>query len=212
MNCNRYILFLLLVISISSYSQGFKGGISAGLNSARIDNDRHEIWGKMGLNVGTFVERDILPDVFGWVGEIKYTARGKYQGPTLTNPGIDKIDLKYLELPIGLYYRLNPEFSFQLGLSPDVLLSQRYFDENGLLDNPDPIYGSPSEDGDQLFYFGITGFAGANYFFHEKIAVGLRFNYSLIPFYKFDGYTDWYWNSGFFHDVLSINLRYYLVK
>lgn len=206
-------IFILLAICFLSEAQSFRFGIVGGVNSSRIDNDRHDIWGKLGLNGGVFVERDLIPGVLFWEMDLKYTARGKYQGPTSTNLGISIIDLKYVEFPVGINYRINDQFSFGIGIAPDVLLSERHYDENGLLPNIDPIYGvgqNGDPDENRTFYFGLTAYAAMNYYFLENFAAEIRFNYSVFPFYKFDAYAVRYRDSGLFHDVISINLKYYI--
>jgi hypothetical protein len=187
-------------------AQSFQGGVSGGLNAARIDGDGHEFYGKLGLNVGAFVARAIVPDMLYWQMELKYTSRGKYhiyRDPTGSIVDLSLIDLRYAELPLSLHYFLNEKVQLELGLSPDLLLKERYEDGEGVL---------PVEEANDLRRFGITAFAGANYFVLEPLAVGIRFNYSVIPFYKFDAYAVRYRDSGWFHDVLSINARYYFTR
>jgi hypothetical protein len=199
---NLFIV-LLAILSLGASAQGFQGGISGGLNAARIDGDGHEIYGKLGLNLGAFASREIIRDQLYWQMEIKYTSRGKYQGPTRNFFGIEIIDLRYVELPLSIQYLYNDKLQFEIGISPDVLLAEYYADENGAI--------SP-EFANDLDRFGVTAFAGINYFVLSKLAVGMRFNYSIIPFYKFDAYAIRYRDSGYFHDVLSLNARYYFSR
>ena len=205
----RLIICTLLMLSLTNLlSQGFQGGIVAGLNASRIDGDGHELYGKLGLNAGAFVSRAIIPDVLFWQMEVKYTSRGKYnlerdiQG---TIVGLELIDLRYAELPLSVHYFFTGKVQFEVGLAPDLLLMQRYEDENG--ETPVPLY-----DQGTFRRAGITAFAGANYFILEPLALGIRFNYSAFPFYKFDAYAVRYRDSGWFHDVLSVNARYYFLR
>lgn len=199
---NLIIAFLMLV-SVPVISQGFQGGVTGGLNAARIDGDGHELWGKLGLNAGAFVSREIFPGMLSWQIELKYSSRGKYQGPTINDPGIDIIDLKYAELPLTLQYFVNEKIFIEFGFAPDILLKEEYADENG------PV---PSEYADELRPAGLTTLGSINYFLIDKLAVGLRFNYSVFPFYKFDAYAVRYRDTGWFHDVISINAKYYFVR
>ena len=198
-----YILsFFFLLTNLSA--QSFQGGISGGLNAARIDGDGHELYGKLGLNVGAFAARAIVPEMLYWQLELKYTSRGKsnIQRNTSGNIiGTSLIDLRYIEMPLYIHYFFNEKVQLELGLSPDVLLKERY-EEDGIEVPPDR----------ELDRFGITAFAGANYFITDPFAVGIRFNYSVFPFYKFDAYAVRYRDSGWFHDVLSINARYYFTR
>jgi hypothetical protein len=203
----KYLFLITLFFLLNGLSaQSFQGGVSGGLNAARIDGDGHEFYGKLGLNAGAFVARAILPEMLYWQMELKYTSRGKFNISRDQTGGIvnlSLIDLRYAELPLSLHYFLNEKVQLELGLSPDLLLKEHYEDENGIL---------PVEEANDLRRFGITAFAGANYFILEPVAVGIRFNYSMIPFYKFDAYAVRYRNSGWFHDVLSINARYYFTR
>jgi len=195
-----------LLFVLPMHAQKFQGGVSGGLNAARIDGDSHELYGKLGLNAGAFVAREIMPSMLFWQLELKYTSRGKYnivrdnQGYVI---GTDLIDLRYIEMPVSLHYFVIENLQVELGLSPDVLIKEYYADENG------PI---PVDEANDLRRFGITAFAGVNYFVIESLAFGLRFNYSAIPFYKFDAYAVRYRDSGWFHDVLSLNATYYFSR
>ena len=203
---NHLFIFGCLFLLSNLHGQNFQGGLLGGLNASRIDGDGHEFYGKLGLNAGAFVAREILPEMLFWQMELKYTSRGKYhlyRTPGGTIVGLDLIDLRYAEMPLSLHYFLNPQVQLELGISPDLLLKERYEDEDGIL---------PVEDANDLRRVGVTAFAGANYFVLESLAVGIRFNYSVIPFYKFDAYAVRYRDSGWFHDVLSVNARYYFTR
>lgn len=201
-----FLFLLLFVMGIGVYGQKFQGGITAGLNAARIDNDTDELYGKLGLNAGAFVARQTSINQLYWQLELKYTSRGKYdiQRDLAGNiVGTDLIDLRYIEMPISLHYFINERLQAELGFAPDVLIREYYADENG------PI---PLDNANDLRRFGITAFAGVNFFVRPDLAFGLRFNYSAVPFYKFEAYAIRYRDSGWFHDVLSINARYYFTR
>ena len=194
--------FFLVLKGLSA--QQFERGVSGGLNAARIDGDGHELYGKLGLNAGAFAARAIVPEMLYWQLELKYTSRGKYNIRHNTSGniiGMSLIDLRYIEMPLSMHYFLNEKVQLELGLSPDLLLMERYEDQDGPL--------PPNRDLDR---FGITAFAGATYFISDPFAVGIRFNYSVIPFYKFEAFAIRYRDSGWFHDVLSINTRYYFTR
>jgi hypothetical protein len=200
-----YILALSIYVSLAS-AQSFQGGLLGGLNAARIDGDGHERYGKLGLNLGAFASREIIKDQLYWQIEVKYTSRGKYniQRDLSGNPlRIELIDLRYIELPLSLHYYYNERIQLVLGTSPDVMIIERYEIDN---------YPVSSEYANDLRRFGITGFIGGNYFILNNLAVGMRFNYSLIPFYKHPAYAIRYRDSGFFHDVLSLNMKYYISR
>jgi hypothetical protein len=201
-----FFIAAALLVTVNVSSQQFQGGITAGLNASRIDGDGHDMYGKLGLNAGVFVARAIIPDLLYWQLELKYTSRGKYhierdnQGYI---SGLELIDLRYAELPLSVHYFFNPRIQLELGLAPDVLLKEYYEDENGEI---------PNEHANDLHRFGVTVFGSVNYFFIESLAAGIRFNYSALPFYRTSAYAVRFRDSGWFHDVLSINMRYYFVR
>jgi hypothetical protein len=196
-------IMLWLFSYTEGYSQQFQGGINAGLNAAQIDGDGDEGFGKLGLNAGAFVARPIIEDLLYWQFELRYTSRGKYKYPTPQDRSIEVANLHYLEAPLSLHYFYREKFQVELGLSPDVLLLEAYADEDG------PI---STDYANELDRFGLTAFAGIWYYPLGDLGIGVRYNYSVIPFYRFDAYAVRYRDSGFFHDVLSLNVKYYFLR
>jgi hypothetical protein len=197
---------ILLASAMAGFSQQFQGGVIGGLNAARIDGDGHELYGKLGLNVGAFIAREILQDQLFWQLEVKYTSRGKYnvqRDPSGFILEVNLIDLRYVELPLSLHYIYNEKLQVELGLSPDILLKERY-----------EIDYDPVQFSNDLDRIGITAMVGINYFIIEDLAVGMRFNYSAFPFSRFPDWRDAirYRYTGWFHDVLSLNARYYISR
>ncbi len=193
---------MILCISLTSFAQKFHGGIFAGINASQIDNDSYGGFNKLGLNAGAFVSREIMQNL-NWQMELKYSSRGMYHHPTITQNFIDLSNLRYIELPISVHYFYNEKIQVELGFAPDMLLSEYYEDENGILD---PEYAP------DLRRFGVNVFAGAYYYFIENMAAGFRYTYSAIPFYPFDFWTSRYRDKGLFHDVISLSVKYYFVR
>lgn len=185
-------------------AQEFRGGLLGGINSSRIDGDGHDLIGKIGLNGGFFVARETVYDNLFWQLEVKYTSRGKYHTirDVFGNPiGYQQTTLTYLEIPVSMHYNFLERMQAEFGFSPDYLLKESYVDQDG-----------PVPDLNDLRQFGLTAFVGYNYFINEKLAAGFRFNYSVFPFKKFESYAVRYRDSGLFHDVLSVNLKYYIIR
>jgi len=196
-------LSVFCVTSATLAGQDFQGGLTAGLNAAQIDGDGDEGFGKLGLNAGAFVARPIIDNLLYWQLELRYSSRGKYRPITQFDRTSDFAALDYVELPLSLHYYVIDKVIIELGIAPDVLVRERYADENGPI-NPD--YATNRRR------FGLTALAGAWYFPMEQLAIGVRYNYSAIPFYKFDAYAVRYRDSGYFHDVLSLNAKYYFLR
>ena len=86
----------------------------------------------------------------------------------------------------------------ELGTSPEVLITTRYWDENGLMDQ------SSYPDNRR---FGLSVFAGIGYWFNDRMMAGLRYTNSAIPFRDPEE-----WNNpqsrGNFHNVISVTLGF----
>ncbi len=195
-------LVLLMGISALTFGQRFQGGVFGGINASRIQNDGYGGFQKLALHGGVFVQREIALNL-GWKMELKYSARGMYHPRTQSVPIMQLSNITYLELPLSVYYLYNEKVEVEIGIAPDVLLSE-YYEQDRL-----PLDPSYSAD---LRRFGLNGFAGISYYFHEKVAIGLRYTTSAIPFYAFDYWTPRYFSSGYFHNVISIGLKYYILK
>lgn len=199
----RLTFFVLLMgVSALTFGQKFQGGVFGGINASQIQNDGFSGFQKLALHGGAFVQREIAMDI-GWKMELKYSARGIYRPSTQTDPHIYLSNITYMEIPLSITYLYNKKVEVELGIAPDVLLSE-YYEKDRL-----PQESSYSSE---LRQFGLNGFAGISYFFHERVAVGLRYTNSLIPFHSFDYWTPTYFRSGFFHNVISIGLKYYILK
>ena len=199
----RLTLFVLLLgLSTLAFGQKFQGGVFGGINASRIDNDSYSGYGKLGLNGGAFVGRELAFNM-AWKMEVKYTSRGMVHLPTPSQPFIQESNLRYIAFPVSLTYLYNDKVEVELGIAPDILISEYYADEDGPLD---PSYAA------DLRRFGLNGFLGINYYFIERMAVGLRYTISVVPFYAFDYWTPRYVSSGYFHDVISVGIKYYFLK
>ncbi len=206
----RYILLVaLLAVTFNSFAQQFRGGVSAGLNFAQMDGLSRNVYGKLGLNAGAFVAREILPEVLDWQLELNYSSKGNYNvetTPYLPNPtvtGISIADLKYIEMPLSIQYYINNRMKAGAGLAPDVLIKEAYYDENGALS---------ADHAENLNRFSINALVEFNYLITRNLTLGFRFTHSLTRIYKFDAYTIYYFKSGYFNDVLRFNLTYYINK
>lgn len=195
-------LVLLTGLSVFAFAQDFKGGIFGGINASRIQGDELSGFGKLGLHGGAFVERDIAFSL-AWKLELKYSARGVYHYPTDSKPFFLIKHLNYMELPLSISYLYNEKVELELGIAPDVLLSERYEDESGILD--------PSTF-PELRRFGLNGFTGISYYLTERISAGFRFTMSVIPAHSFEYYRPTYFTSGLFHNVISVGMKYHILK
>ena len=195
------ILLFLLIIQLLP-AQSFNGGVFGGINASQVDNDGNRGFNKLGLNAGAFASREITTNLY-WQIELRYSSRGMYDFQINPYRDLAISRLLYLEMPLTMHYIYSNKYQGELGLAPDVLLAEFYGDETSGI-NPDYA--------DELRRFGLNGIAGVYYFFRENLGVGIRFTYSLIPFYRSEGVAVRYWDNGLFHNVYSLNLKYYITR
>lgn len=165
------LIFLCLLLSLLngySYSQGFEGGVIGGISTSQIDGDTQKDYKKLGFYSGVFVERDFTK-VIGAKIELFYIMKGAKK---VVN-GIEefKTTLNYIEMPFLLTIKPVNKFEFDVGVAASYLISSSllslgYEVNDGLYDMHDMDFG---------------GIITISYFFTEKIAVNVRFEYSLIP-------------------------------
>jgi hypothetical protein len=191
------VLFLLFLTTLSLNGQQFNAGFFGGINVSQVSGDTYAGFNKLGFNGGVFVNRMIEHNFF-WQAEIKYGTRGVYQGPTDSNQSLYKSSYHMLELPLSVNYLFNETIFIEVGTSPEILITTRFWDENGLMDK------SSYPDNRR---FGLSVFAGIGYWFNERLMAGLRYTNSAVPFRDPEE-----WNNsqyrGYFHNVISLSLAY----
>jgi hypothetical protein len=177
--------------------QQFNAGVFGGVTASQVDGDTYGGFNKLGMTAGAFVNRYIDFDIY-WQLEIKYVMRGVYEAPELNSNFLYKSSYHYLEIPMSAHYLFDEKIQAELGVSPEVLLFEKFWDQDGLMD--------PSSYPDNR-RVGLSVFAGVHYWFAGRYGIGLRYTYSAIPFRKPEE-----WNNpqyrGYFHNVLSLTGAY----
>lgn len=201
-NQNKYpgtvlLVMALLVMTASAEGQKINAGIFGGLNISQVSGDSYQGFNKLGFNTGFFVN-GLIEQQFYWQAELKYGTRGVYKGPSDSDQTLYKSAYHIVELPLSVNYLFDDKVLLELGTSPEVLITTRFWDENGLLD--------PSSYPENR-RFGLSVFAGIGYWFSEKMMAGLRYTNSAIPFRDPEE-----WNNpqyrGYFHNVISLSIAY----
>lgn len=199
MHVIRVFIFtcLLLLLSFPSFAQRFNAGVFGGVTAAQIDGDSYSGFNKLGFTAGAFVNREIDYSVF-WQIEIKYATRGVYKGPTDSDPTLYRSTYRYVEIPLSVHYLHDDKIQIEAGTSPEVLISVRFSDQDGLID--------PSNYPENR-RFGLSVFGGLHYWFTTTTGVGIRYTYSAIPFRDPQE-----WNHpryrGYFHNVLCLTASF----
>ncbi len=191
------VIMIMFIMAGSVSGQEFNAGFFGGLNISQVRGDSYQGFKKMGFNAGVFVNRLIDQD-FYWQAEIKYGTRGVYEGPTDTNATLYRSSYHILELPLSVHYLFDEKFILEMGISPEVLITTVFWDENGILDE------SSYPDNRR---FGLSVFAGIGYWFTDRTMAGFRYTNSAVPFRDPEEWNNAQ-NRGFFHNVLSFDLAY----
>ena len=192
------VTFLLFIMMASIRGQQFNAGVFGGINISQVSGDSYQGFNKPGFTAGFFVNSPIEQH-FYWQAEIKYGTRGAAsEGPSAGDPSLHKSSYHIVELPLSVNYLFDEKILVEIGISPEVLVTTRFWDENGLLNQ------SSYPDNRR---FGLSVFAGIAYWFNESIMAGLRYTNSAIPFRDPEE-----WNNslyrGYFHNVISVSIAY----
>ena len=190
-------IMLLLTMTASMKGQQINAGFFGGLNVSQVSGDFYKGFNKLGFTAGVFVNSPIEKN-FYWQAEIKYGTRGVYEGPSQGDASLYKSSYHIVELPLSINYLFDEKVMLELGISPEVLITERFWDENGLM--PESSYPDNRR-------FGLSVFAGIGYWFNDRMMAGLRYTNSAIPFRDPEE-----WNNpqyrGYFHTVISLTLGY----
>ena len=162
----------LFVMPLLSKSQGFKGGVIAGINAAQIDGDTQGGYKKIGFIAGAFVDYKISKKSF-IEANFYYIGKGavknvEYAGGIVWQEF--KTTLHYIEMPISYSYRVMRQFSLAAGLAPAYLFADRLVSIGTII----------SKSTYQLsnFDFGISG--QVEFYFPKNFSIELRVTRSLI--------------------------------
>jgi hypothetical protein len=200
-NCQAGLFYLLVLLAISFAplsAQEFNAGFYGGVTASQVDGDSYKGFKKLGFTAGVFVNREIDYDIYWQLG-LKYVTRGAYENFGPDNPSIYKTHYRYLELPLSVHYVYDGKVQFEIGISPEVLLSYASFDEYGQIPpESDPAVNRP---------FGLSVFAGIQYWYIPSMGVGLRYTYSAMPFRDPKEWNNAQ-NRGYFHNGISLTLAY----
>ena len=196
------IMFFCVIFALedSAKGQNLNAGIFGGVNGSQVDGDSYSGFNKLGFCAGFFINQQIEHNIY-WQAELKYGIRGVYKGLSDNDLTLYRSAYHIVELALSVHYLYDEKILVELGTSPEVLLSTRFWDENGLMD--------PATYPENRI-FGLSVFAGIGYRFNEKLMAGLRYSNSAIPFRD-----PAEWNHpqyrGYFHNVLSLSMAYSFV-
>lgn len=196
------IIFLVVITSLSAYSQRFEGGILGGLNGSQVDGDSYSGYRKPGLVLGGYVQTDLSRTVYAGM-ELKFEQKGSRNIDSLATNGQIKyiMRLNYIDLPVYMGIRTGEHISLLVGIVPGYLLSGNEYNDYGKF---------PIEDQHPFKSIDLQGFLGFRFQFTKRLFVDLRGAYSLLPIREQSGDALWYWKSNQFNNLLCTTVLYRL--
>jgi len=199
------IFIFLLLYSTTTYAQGFKAGVLAGINASQVSGDSYSGFDKAGLLLGLYSNFDVSEKV-KLQFEINYSQKGSRKNPKTSEGDHESflLRLNYIEIPLMARFQ-HKSFSFEGGAYYGRLVKEYMEDEDGA--HPIPEQFNQFKEND------IGVLVGINYNFTEHIIMNWRFSNSIIPIREYDsGESYLYFNRGAYHTYLSFNLRYTFIK
>ena len=199
--CELLVAAFILTLCPPIQGQNINAGLFGGITASQVDGDAYSGFNKLGLTGGAFVNRHINYNIF-WQVEVKYVIRGVYKGLEENDPTLYRSGYHYVEVPLSVHYLYNEQIQLELGTSPEVLVTTRIADENGVID---PVNYPDNRR------IGLSVFGGFCYWFNANTGVGIRYTYSAIPFRDPQE-----WNHpryrGYYHKVISLTAAYRFSK
>ncbi len=200
------ILVILLFSGPALFSQPFHGGLTAGLTASQVDGDSYSGYNKPGLQAGVFVSAELLP-WFDVRMEIKYTSRGARNPANDDNTGSYLLKLQYIDVPIMASLKYKKIGALELGLIPGYMFKAAGEDDAGKL---------PKEYLVDFHNFDLGLLIGADLNITQKIAVNIRYSYSIFSIRDLDSagaYYSWFGqifghSKGDFNNYLSLGISY----
>lgn len=199
----RKFLFSIFILtaSLSAFSQDFNAGINLGMTGTQVTGDRLSGFNKAGLFGGFFVNRN-LGNLGDGQLEINFIQKGSRK-----NAHPDKGDyesyllrLNYVEVPVMYRFRIKDFLKIEAGVMLAYLINSKEFDIQGEV-TPDPT----------IPYFkkyDFSAFAGINYKINDKLALSLRYSYSVLAIRPKPSSATYRYDQGQYNEVLCTTLQY----
>ena len=170
-----FILFILAIISIPSFSQSIKGAVLFGTNISQVDGD--EVFGfkHYGFNVGASAIMPLGESNWSVAIETNYSQKGAYE--KYDPAGIDSVHpyynlrLDYVEVPVIIQYTDKNIVTFGTGFSWGRLIEFNEI-EHGLKVQWDNTYG-PYDRND------VNWLADLRFRVYNRFHFNIRYSYSL---------------------------------
>jgi hypothetical protein len=198
-----FILFLLGISTMLSYSQRFEGGLLGGLNASQVDGDTFSGYHKAGIVLGGYAQTNLSGNIFAAM-ELKFAQKGSRNIDSLATDGQIKyiMRLNYAEMPIYLGIRTGERISLLAGISAGYLVRGTEYNDYGKL---------PPEDQHPFNAFDVEAMIGFRFKMTDRLFVDMRGAYSVLPIrQKITGLSLYYWRDNQFNNLLNTTVIYRL--
>ncbi|MCF8296535.1 MAG: PorT family protein [Saprospiraceae bacterium] len=196
-----FLLIIFIFLAIAGFSQGFKGGLIAGLSASQISGDNLSGYNKAGIYAGGFVKLK-LKEKFGFQMELAYIQKGskKNANPDKGDYKSYKLSLQYVEMPFIFQYYFRPKLTFEGGLFYGVFINSKEQDEYGVISvgTNYPKFKKGEFGGQISVAYNIT----------DKWTVNLRLSNSFLKVREHAGGGTYHLNKGQYNDLLMFSFRY----
>ena len=191
------LCLFLTFLSLSLFSQNFKGGVIAGIATSQVSGDALGGLHKAGLYLGVFTQLPISP-ISNIKMEMNYIQKGS-NNPKISENFLSDISTSYIEVPISVNYYQNEIMCFEIGLQTAFLLN---FSDNDL-------YGPiPNDQSLPFNKLDLGAFIGMNYHLTDNILLNSRISNSILPVRPHASGAIYQLNRGQYNSVLSFTLHY----
>lgn len=191
----RFFILILFLACIPVAAQHFKGGLALGINGSQVDGDTYAGYNKLGFMAGPYVFYP-LSNKWDMQVELKYMGKGAARRKT-GKEDYEKYTntMHYIEIPVIFRYNSSAKLGFEGGLGFGYLFSVVEKDEYGVIADG---YGHTFSK------YEVCSLIGARYRFLLRMAVNIRYSYSLTSVFDRDivghgGYNNLF-SIGIFHD------------
>ena len=194
----KKVFFLFLIfISISGFSQNFRGGIIVGTATSQVSGDNLGGFNKAGIMVGVFTNMPIS-EVLNLQMEMCYIQKGS-NNPKMNENEIPDISLSYIEVPVLIKYQQSKTMFIECGVETAFFICGHDNDFNGKV---------PQSQSNVFSKLDIGLFMGMDYVLTDKIVLNSRISNSILPIREHASGATFLLNKGQYNSVLSFTLHY----
>ena len=201
-----FALLLALTATRSSLAQSFNGGLIAGATFSQVDGDRYAGYHHLGWTAGAFVNLP-LDDHLSCQMELKYLLLGAHSDvkeEVEYNYNHFYLHFHYAELPLMLRYDLG---GFNIGgKSMEFIVLELGASFDFLLKSQESADFEPEYENTHWNFFSMTGNAGVQFNLTQRLGLGVRFMYSIVPI-RFTGNPGWFYNQ-YYNKAWQATLTY----